>query len=77
MVKDKSGDRFPVVFATPRAARDVRPYKTGRLICLANGSMLDFHQQRGYIVRDKKNAFVRLYLILVPGERRLTDVYST
>ncbi|KAJ7454941.1 hypothetical protein B0H11DRAFT_2068207 [Mycena galericulata] len=58
MVKDKKGDRFPVVFATPGAARDVRPYKTGRLICLMNGSMSDFHPQRGYFVRDKKNAFM-------------------
>ncbi|KAJ7153431.1 hypothetical protein C8R43DRAFT_1001903 [Mycena crocata] len=58
MVKDTSGDVFPVIFATPNAARDVRRYKPGRLICLMNGSMLDFHQKLGYIVRDKFSAYM-------------------
>ncbi|KAJ7161030.1 hypothetical protein C8R46DRAFT_1223365 [Mycena filopes] len=58
MVQDKSGDRFPVVFATPTAAKDVRPYKTGRLICLENGSLSDFHQQLGYLVKDKSTAYM-------------------
>ncbi|KAJ7756318.1 hypothetical protein B0H16DRAFT_1690006 [Mycena metata] len=58
MVKDKIGDRFPVVFSTPTAAKDVRPYKTGRLICLKNGSLLNFHQKLGYSVRDKSSAYM-------------------
>ncbi|KAJ7767390.1 hypothetical protein DFH07DRAFT_954893 [Mycena maculata] len=58
VVKDKSGDRFPVVFATPTAARDVRRYKPGRLICLVNGSLADFRPQLGYFVRNKASAYM-------------------
>jgi len=58
MVKDKIGDRFPVIFSTRNPVRDVQPYKTGRLLCLANGSMLDFHQKLGYFVKDKSTALM-------------------
>ncbi|KAJ7456969.1 hypothetical protein FB451DRAFT_1275412 [Mycena latifolia] len=58
LVKDKIGDRFPVTFATPTAARDVRSCRTGRVLCLKNGSMKDFHQKLGYFVRDKSTAFM-------------------
>jgi hypothetical protein len=59
MVKDKIGDRFPVIFSTRNPVRDVQPYKTGRLLCLANGSMLDFHQKLGYFVKYKSTTLVR------------------
>ncbi|KAJ6578821.1 hypothetical protein DFH09DRAFT_1077738 [Mycena vulgaris] len=57
MVQDKIGDRFPVVFSTPTAGRDVRRYKPGQLICLANGSTMDFQQKLGYVVRDRSSAY--------------------
>ncbi|KAJ7607333.1 hypothetical protein FB45DRAFT_948087 [Roridomyces roridus] len=58
LVKDQKGDRFPVIFNTPTAARDVKAYKTGRLVCLLNGSIRDFMPQRGFIVKDRKTAFM-------------------
>ncbi|KAJ7146168.1 hypothetical protein C8R44DRAFT_863968 [Mycena epipterygia] len=58
MVKDPNGDKFPVIFATPKASKDVRPYKPGRLICLANGSLSDFQPKLGYFVRDKRAAYM-------------------
>ncbi|KAF7369827.1 hypothetical protein MVEN_00315600 [Mycena venus] len=58
IVKDKIGDRFPVIFSTQNPTKDVRPYKTGRLICLVNGSQSNFQQNVGYLVRKKSSAYM-------------------
>lgn len=57
-VKDKYGDPFLVTFFTPTAARDVLPYKVGRMICLENACMSDFYQKLGCFVRDKSRAYM-------------------
>ncbi|KAJ7630067.1 hypothetical protein DFH06DRAFT_1337980 [Mycena polygramma] len=69
LVKDTNGDTFPVVFATRTPIKDTRPYKQGRVLCLANGSTSDFKPRLGYIVRDRLSAFVRSFLWLLPSSR--------
>ncbi|KAJ7054745.1 hypothetical protein C8F01DRAFT_1162754 [Mycena amicta] len=58
IVRDKKGDRFPVVFATPTAAKDVRRYKQGYLICIFDGSTVNFNSRLGFVVKDKSTTLM-------------------
>ncbi|KAF7307847.1 hypothetical protein MKEN_01145000 [Mycena kentingensis (nom. inval.)] len=53
VVRDKIGERFPVIFVTPTAQQDAKRFQVGSVVCIYDLAMADLMQGVGFIVKDK------------------------